>query len=218
MWDEDPLNNERWDLSRDRRLLWRYSRSITITSLSGVGGSVTLKALRELLGSHYMFASGGDMMRPFADELGMAIEEFVAHIKKHPELGYDRKIDEKLKGFGQRNGVVIESRLAHGLVQPAFHVLLTCEEEVRALRRRDAKEYRHLSLEEVARLLQKRDQDDELRYDELYVGHNWNENDYDLVQSTNNESVTPFDRAHAIILEHDRWKLKMMQNGIRIVE
>ncbi len=157
-------------------------------------------------------------MRLLAGEVGLSIEEFDVYIKAHPEREYDRKIDEKLREVGLRNGVAIESRLAHGNIPPAFHVLLTCDLSVRAERCKDRREYSGLPVDEVAQRLQKRDTDDLTRFDELYIGHNWNENDYDFVQPTDDENVTPLDRANQIVWEHDKWKLRMIQKGIRIVE
>lgn len=219
MWRDESESVERWDLSRDRRLMWRFSRSITITSMSGVGGSATLRALRELLDRRgYKFVSGGDTMRHFARQLDMSIEDFGQHVRLHPELGYDRKIDQMLRQSGLANRVVAESRLAHGLIPPAFHVLLTCEIMIRARRRQRTREYRHLTIDEVAQQLLTRDTDNRNRYNDLYSGHDWNERDYDFIQSTDDECRTPRDRAKEIIAEHERWKVRMIATGIRIVE
>ena len=219
MWHDELESLKKWDLSLDRRLLWRFSHSITITSMSGVGGSSTLKALREILNRQdYRFVSGGDAMRYFAKEVGMSIEDFAVYVREHPEHGYDRKIDEMLKKAGETNRLVAESRLVHGLIPGAFHVLLTCDPLIRATRRRRVEAYRNLSVENVAKLLIQRDAANNLRFSDLYTGYNWNEKDYDFVQSTDSESASPLDRARQIVIEHYRWKSRIAKEGIRLVD
>lgn len=219
MWDSKEIPTRKWGLSRDRMMKWRFSRSITITSMSGVGGSTTLRHLRQRLeGQNFRFESGGVAMRRFANELRMSIEDFAVYAREHPEKGYDRKVDEMLRKAGETNGLVMESRLAHGLVPGAMHVLLTCPVEVRARRRQTDPEYCHLSVDEVARLIEERDLANEARYSELYSGHNWVTQDFDLVLSTEPEEAAPAKLVEEIIWQHDKWKARMMQSGIRLAD
>lgn len=131
-------------------------------------------------------------MRSFADDRGMSIEEFAAYCKDHPHEDYDKRCDEIIRSFGLQNFVFIEGRLPHVLAPHAFHVLLVCEDlDVLARRRFNdikkkavAKNRSYPKLSEVRKKIEQRDKDDNERYEKLYPGCLWSEDDYDCVIDT----------------------------------
>jgi cytidylate kinase len=183
------------------------SNVITITSHTGVGSSTTLKALKEYYKTdeRIVFVSGGSIMRSFAADLGMTIEELARTNREHPELGYDKQCDDRLVVAGQRNYSIIESRLCHALVPQGFHVLLKCPLDVRAKRRfnDEVKNNPQVTLSQVAKQIDDRDQDDNHRFAILYPGCIWPESDFDLVIDTSVSSVTEI--IDTIISTHKTW-------------
>ena len=180
----------------------RYlSDVITITSATGVGSSSTLKALQARLGMPWRFVSGGALMRTFAKQRGMTIDEFAAHNRAHPEEGWDRKLDDMLAGFGRQNFTVIESRLAHSFVPHRVHLLLSCDPAIRTHRRmRDTGEDFETTLARILR----RDDDDDGRYAKLYPGCLWPVADFDVVLDTAKYAVD--DVCLQICEAHSTWK------------
>ena len=181
------------------------SNSITITSASAVGSSTTIKHLKVELPPFYRFVSGGGIMRQFARDNKMEIEEFRAHLLKSGDQSYDRRVDEMQEQFGLQNFTVTESRLAHYFMPFAYHVLLTCPLDVRAERR--AKEEGHL-VKMVSDEIAQRDHDDEKCYRLLYGDDClWSSDKFDLVIDTHTN--TPPSVVANILEGHAVWREKM---------
>ncbi len=123
---------------------------ITIFGLAGTGTSSTGKELAVVLG--YPFASGGDMGRLTASELGITLNELEELSKKDKK--YDLLRDEHLKQFGQtHSNCVIEARLGWFNVPDSFKVKLICPDEVRLVRimKRENKSLDQVKEETVSR-------------------------------------------------------------------
>lgn len=185
------------------------SHVITITSQTAVGSSTTLKQLQQKRPMTWRYLSGGDIMRAFAEQKRMTIEDFAAHNRAHPEEGWDKKCDDTIREFGRQNYTIIEGRLPHAFVPHAFHVELWCDLEVRASRRwEDLKkkppEGIPPSFDRVCALIRQRDEDDRRRYDELYPGWAWQLHDYDLRLNTG--ILSPEEVCREIMQGHESWR------------
>jgi len=177
--------------------------SISITSVTGVGSSTTVKRLMPLLPHITRLVSGGGIQRGLAASRGMTIEQWSEYCRNHLEEGIDQKVEAMLAAYGKQNHVVIESRLAHIAAPHSFHVLLHCDADIRASRR---SEQERRDFEDVRAAIIKRDEDDETRYKALYGDDVvWGHEKFDLVIDTGNEGNSP-DRIAAIIVEeHAAW-------------
>ena len=180
------------------------SDSITITSASAVGSSTTISHLKVELPSIYRFISGGGIMRQFARDNKMRMEQFRAHLLKSGNESYDRRVDGMQEQFGLQNFTVTESRLAHYFIPFAYHILLICPLEVRAERRAKDK---GLSVEMIAEEIAQRDHDDEECYRRLYGDSCiWSPEKFDLVIDTHINK--PPSVVTNILEGHARWKEK----------
>jgi len=181
------------------------SHSITITSLTGVGASSTVKSLHDQLSPLWRIVSAGDIMRGYAAEKNMTIEDFAASNRANPAQGYDHRCDADIVSYCKQNHTVTEGRLPHFFAPNAFHVLLTCPTRVCAERRKSDPMYKHLSVEEIERLIIRRDEDDRARFEQLYPGCMWNENDnrFDRVFTT--EFISAVSIASNIVICHKAW-------------
>ncbi len=194
-----------------------FSDQITITSESGVGGSSTLTSLgiNFLQDRRIRLVGAGAIMRGFAKERGMSIEDFTLYCKNHPSGDYDRRCDAEIAGYGSQNHTVIEGRLPHVFAPHGFHVLLTCPLPVRARRRHRDPEYSQMSIPMIKFLIKKRDQDDKERYEKIYPGCMWPVNHFDLTLGT--EILSIDDVTKRIIMAHSQWKRdnrKKIHHGI----
>ncbi len=179
-----------------------FSHQISITSLTGAGSSTLRKNLLGFLPqAPWRFVSGGMLMRAKAQELGMTIEQFATYNRDHPEKGYDKWLDTTIEELGTHNWVVAEGRLPHIFMPHAYRVRLECSSEVRARRRRD-QEFPDLSVEQVMKKIIARDEDDNTRYEKLYPGCMWSDNDFDLIVDT--EKMSPGEVAVAVVENHQR--------------
>lgn len=179
-------------------------RSISITSETAVGSTTTVKLLVERLGAPSVrVLSGGDIMRAFAKERGMKIEDFAKYNREHPEEGWDKRCDDQIVLESQTGNLIVEGRLVHVFAKQSFHVLLTCPFDVRAERRYKDLKYKGYSLSEVREMVSGRDNNDRERYLKLYPGCDWPEEDFDLVVST--ETNSPEVVVEKIISGHQSW-------------
>ncbi len=199
-----------------------FSNQISITSESGVGGSTLYNNLKVALADlPYRFVSGGSNMRSIGDGLGMKIEQFAAYNREHPEKGYDMQCDHMFLAFGLHNFVVAEGRMAHAFMPGAFHVRLVCDPEVRAQRRwadqakQKDKEKKKKSKATILGEILQRDEDDNIRYRELYPGCLWLPRDYDLNIDT--DVVDKEEMPAYLLREHKEWLNAYYGSGVDVV-
>lgn len=183
-----------------------YKNQISITADSGVGSTTTSKHLHSLLGvSPWRWVNAGAIMRTFANEKGMTIEEFGRYSLEHPEENIDKKCDDMIKHFAEQDYVIFEGRLVHFFAPGAFHVKLVCDPNIRAKRR--AKDFPGLSREELLEKIKERDKINTERYKKVY-GEDviWDESRFDLVLDTS--IMPPEEIAKKILEKHEEWLSK----------
>jgi cytidylate kinase len=182
------------------------SHSITITSETGVGASTTIKALQQRLGPNlWRFVSAGAIMRGFAADLGLTIEEFAEYNRENPTDRYDEDCDAAMAAYAKQNHTMLEGRLPHVFAPHSYRVLLVCPLPVRADRRHADEPA--ASLTQVMERIRKRDEDDHARYQKLYPGYFWPHQDFDLVLDTS--VLTPAEVADEILSGNRKWQKKV---------
>ena len=182
----------------------------TVTSLTAGGKSSLIEGLKTEFAHRNIemnFISVGAIMRNYARVWGFpSIEDFSGYNRAHPEDGYDKKCDNKVREIGEKNHRVIEGRLPHIFVPKGFHILLHCPLDIRARRRHERQNYDNLSFDETKRLIEQRDSDDNSRYEVLYPGCIWADSDFDSI--VNSSTMTVDEEVQAIFRDWERWILK----------
>lgn len=151
-------------------------------------------------------------MRQRAKDLGMEIEEFAKYKNDHPEEGHDAWCDGEIRKLSNQNNLIVEGRLTHIFLPYAFKIKLVCPVQTCAQRRaRDCTSEAYL--ESLDKILG-RDVHDELTYDELYPGWNWDNEDYDIWVDTG--VLTPNEVLSRVLVRHDQW-LKYLAGKKRLL-
>lgn len=176
---------------------------ISITADSKVGSTTTSKKLHEILGyAPWRWVNAGAIMRLFADELHMTIEEFATYSNTHLEEKFDERCDQMVAHFGEHDYVISEGRLAHYFLPHAFHVRLVCDPKVRAERR--SHDMPGVPLDDVYKLIVERDRLNTERYIKIYGPDVlWPNEKFDLVLDTGID--TPDVIARKILDGHAEW-------------
>ncbi len=176
---------------------------ISITADSGVGSTTTAKRLHSHLGiSPWRWVNAGAIMRIFAAERKMSIEEFTDYITAHQEEKYDERCDDMIKKFGEHDYVIFEGRLVHHFAPHAFHVHLICNPRIRAERR--SHDHPGSTPDEIFKKIIDRDQTNQKRYTVLYGSDVlWTDSQFDLVLDTG--LLSPDEIAIKIIEGHSKW-------------
>src|SRR3989344_1590120 len=99
---------------------------ITINGGLGSGKSSTANMVAEKLG--FTRFSSGDFFRQAGLELGLSINEINKKAESEPRI--DEIIDEKLRGLGDKEKIVIDSRLAYHWIPESFKVYLDLPPEI----------------------------------------------------------------------------------------
>ena len=180
-----------------------FRNHISITADSGVGSTTTAKRLHAVLGyAPWRWVNAGAIMRIFAKELGMSIEDFAVYNSAHLEEKFDERCDDMIKHFGEQDYVIFEGRLVHYFAPHAFHVRLICDPHIRAERR--SKDMHMFTKEEVYQKIMERDRQNTERYTKVY-GKDvlWPDDKFDLVLDTG--LLTPDIIAQKILEGHTEW-------------
>ena len=159
---------------------------ITIFGFAGSGTSTIGKILAEKL--NYKFMSSGNIMRNWASEKNLSIEEFENKIIKN-DGSFDLKLDKKVKNFGLKNqNFILESRLAWFFILDSFKIFLKCDKQIRYER---ILERENGNFSKIKLKTEKREKELVLRYNKLYSKIQFPPKDknFDLIIDTTNLSI-----------------------------
>jgi len=142
---------------------------IAICGPSGAGKGTLGKFIANHLDINYY--SAGDFFRKLAKEKGLTVEELSEQADKETDLEVDRRTLEK----GLNEDCVIESRIAAWVLgdYADLKIYITADLEERAKRIKEdlvnrENEEAHSNLEQAKQIIQKRDKDNDQRYQEYY--------------------------------------------------
>ncbi|MBY0310175.1 cytidylate kinase family protein [Patescibacteria group bacterium] len=186
---------------------------ITISGKPGSGKSSTADKVAELLS--YTRHSSGDMVRTILKEKGMTLEKYNAEAEDDHDL--DALVDERLRALRDMEDIVVDSRLGFYWLPESFKVYLDLDLSVATARiykdtvsnsRRSGEDAS--SLDEVARMVEKRVSSERNRFKAMYNVDPYNRSHFDLIIDTSNHSpqtvaLTVFD-TYKQWLNTDTWK------------
>lgn len=183
---------------------------ITLAGKLGSGKSSTANRVAELLG--YTRASTGDFMREIATKRGVSLGE-LQHIAEG-DKSVDIELDDYNRAVGEKESIVLDSRLGFYFVPDSFKVFLELDPKVAAERiLKDAEKNParnkeipggFSSVESISDAIDARLTSERKRYKELYdiANHTAHEN-FDLVIDT---STMPLEGvANKIVEEYKKW-------------
>lgn len=176
---------------------------ITIAGRLGSGKSSTANKIAETLG--YQRFSSGDFMRSIAEKHTVTLQELSEMAERDPSI--DHEIDAEVKNAGEKDNLVIDSRLAFHWIPRSFKVYLYLRPEIAANRilvdaqdnpNRYAEGYTSLTKESVTESITARLESEKKRYKALYNIDHTNPENFDLVIDTEKNNL---DEVVEIILE-----------------
>ena len=180
---------------------------ITITGTLGSGKSSTADLVAKELG--FRRFSSGDFMRKIALEMGISLNEL--SIKAQTDENIDKKIDEEVRKAGNKEKIVIDSRLAFHWIPESFKVYLDLSPEIareRILNNLKENELRRQSeesatSEEIHEKIISRRESEKKRYKEMYNLDHTDKNKFDLVIDTNKNNLKQV--VNIIVSKYKKW-------------
>lgn len=160
---------------------------ITVSGLPGSGKSSTAKALAKAL--EYQHFSSGDFMRHIGQARGLSVDE--TNKAAETDSTFDQQVDEAIRKTGEKENIVIDSRIAFHWIPDSFKVFLKLDPHFGAQRTFD-------QIQKVGRFAQDAQTVDEVyqklliriegernRYIKTYEGLDYtDESHYDLIIDT----------------------------------
>lgn len=188
---------------------------ITLSGKPGSGKSSTADRVAEMLS--YTRHSSGDMVRKILAQKGLTLAEYNAKAKDDHSL--DTTIDEMLRSLRDKNDIVVDSRLGFYWIPESFKVYLDLDMEVATARiYKDAvsnvgrsKTGEGVSnLGDVAKQVNQRMRDEQIRFRELYHVDPYDPIHFDLIIDTSRHhpqtvALTVFD-TYRRWLTTETWK------------
>lgn len=180
-------------------------RIITLTGLPGSGKSSAANAVAKELG--YGRVSSGDFMRAIAKSRGISnddLNQLAIHDKS-----IDAEVDDMVKASGEKEGLVIDSRLAFHWIPTSFKVFLKIDPRVAAERT-----FNHIqevgrisqtasSVEDVYEKTKARIESECKRYQTYYRVNYQDETQFDLVLDT---TSIPLDKVvQTVVSRYNEW-------------
>lgn len=181
---------------------------ITITGDSGSGVSSATKDIAEKL--DYRKFSSSELFRKIAEKRGESVEELNKIAEKNTVI--DSELDELLQELGEKNDLVIDSRLGYHWIRNSFKVYLTTSPETGAKRiHKDITKNKRVaentqSLEETEHSIRKRSASRNKRFHKLYGIDVTNLDNFDLVIDTEKHSTKKV--AEMIVEAYKGWVTK----------
>jgi cytidylate kinase len=176
---------------------------ITIAGRLGGGKSSTANKLAERLG--YQRFSSGDFFRTIAEKHTVTLQELSEMAERDPSI--DHEIDDEVRRTGEKDNLVIDSRLAFHWIPESFKVYLFLRPEIAAERilldaqnnpNRYTEGYASFTKESVTTSITERLESEKKRYLSLYNLDHTNPENFDLVIDTEKNNL---DEVVEIILE-----------------
>ncbi len=180
---------------------------ITVAGRPGSGKSSTAKTLASKLG--YEHFSSGELFRELAKERGVDVLQ--ANLSAEDNAEIDHLVDGRLQEiYKEKDKLVVDSRTAWHWMPSSFKVFLDLDLDVAAERilavreeRKEVNEDIPQDPEEYAKVLQRRLDSENRRYEMLYKINPGDMSNYDLVVDTNANNLQ---QVVAIILDgYNRW-------------
>ena len=182
---------------------------ITINGVPRAGKSSTADLAAKDLGSDRF--SSGDFMRKIALKRGVTLNKLGAMAERDKSI--DEEIDSEVREAGERQGSVIDSRLAFHWIPESFKVFLDLPLEISKERilkdfeenkLRQASEKQSKDPDEVYEKITKRLESERKRYKELYgILDHTDKKNYDLVIDTNKNNLKQV--VDIIVREYKKW-------------
>lgn len=181
---------------------------ITISGTLGSGKSSTSDLVAKELG--YTRFSSGDFMRKIAVDMGITLPELQKKAEQDNEI--DLKIDEEVRKAGNKDKIVIDSRLAFHWIPESFKVYLDLPPEIakeRILHNLKENQLRKQSEdsstpEEIYEKILTRLESEKNRYKKIYGIDHTDKNNFDLVIDTNKNNLNEV--VEIIIKEYKNWR------------
>jgi len=182
---------------------------ITINGVPGAGKSSTADLVAKELGFDRF--SSGDFMRKIALKRGVTLNKLGVMAERDKSI--DEEIDNEVKKLREREGTVIDSRLAFHWIPESFKVFLDLPLEISKERilkdfeenkLRQASEKQSKDPDEVYEKITKRLESERKRYKELYgILDHTDKKNYDLVIDTNKNNLKQV--VDIVVREYKRW-------------
>jgi cytidylate kinase len=161
---------------------------ITIAGKLGSGKSSAAKKLASMLSLDHF--SSGDFLREVAMERGLTIKELIIAAESDTKIDHD--VDQVLRDKGDKENLIIDSRLAFHWIPESFKVYLEIDPDLAASRMLldlDTNESRQQSehavnIKEMKANMLERHESDVRRYKNLYGIDHTNHDHFDLVIDT----------------------------------
>jgi cytidylate kinase len=181
---------------------------ITISGTLGSGKSSTSDLVAKELG--YTRFSSGDFMRKIAVDMGITLPELQKKAEQDDEI--DLKIDEEVRKAGNKEKIVIDSRLAFHWILDSFKVYLDLPPEIakeRILNNLKENQLRKQSEdsstpEEIYEKIIARLESEKNRYKKIYGIDHTDKNNFDLVIDTNKNNLNEV--VEIILKEYKNWR------------
>lgn len=163
---------------------------ITIGGTIGAGKTVLANRLASALEYEELYVGG--IFRAAAAARGVSIEEFYASLKNDPDL--EKQIDEQQANLmNKKQDLIVQGRVAWYFAKknasPAIHILLTVDPSIGAKRKIKQGLYAGKSVEAVAAVQKKREQNERDHYRSLYgIKDHLDPKQYDIVLDTSSLS------------------------------
>ena len=166
---------------------------ITINGFPGSGKSSTADLVAKELG--YQRFSSGDFMRQIALDRGISLNELST--KAESDKSVDVSIDDAVKAAGEKEKMVIDSRLAFHWIPNSFKVYLDLPPEIakeriasnlKTNKFRQASEG-NMNVDEIYEKILHRRESEKKRYKELYGVDHTDKSNFDLVVDTDKNNL-----------------------------
>lgn len=183
---------------------------ITFAGKLGSGKSSTANRVAELLG--YSRASTGDFMRLIAEKRGISLGELQTIAESDTSI--DHELDDNNRAVGQKENIVLDSRLGFHFIPESFKVFLELDPKIAAERiLKDAENNParnkealggYTSADEIISSTNTRLASERKRYNDLYgIADHTAPGNFDLVIDTGTLPLE--DVAQKIVSEYKNW-------------